>query len=238
MESQIFWNEIENLRKNHKGTFRITWLNHYSITRIPFFTLGHFQTLLIDGTLLQIALKLKSHKFSRTSADLVLPAFFSNQVNTRYLVIGGAEGESNLLMQSYNLQGIGMNGYDELKKLDFKEIQELILREAITVVIIGLGPGLQEQVSLQMPEVDGLLVITCGGWIGQSASKKNYFGVYWHRFRLGWLLRILHEPRRLLRRYTLGALYFVLNSRTLLSCLESHSNFEFEFGFITMKELP
>jgi beta-1,4-glucosyltransferase len=46
--------------------------------------------------------------------------------------------------------------------------------------------------------------LTCGGFLDQ-ALQVNYYPAWAYPLRLNWLVRVLREPRRLWRRYTVDA---------------------------------
>jgi Glycosyl transferase WecG/TagA/CpsF family len=59
------------------------------------------------------------------------------------------------------------------------------------------------------------VIFTAGGWLDQLADRPQYFPPLVHQLRLGWLLRIIREPRRLVRRYTLDAVSALRHIATL-----------------------
>jgi UDP-N-acetyl-D-mannosaminuronic acid transferase (WecB/TagA/CpsF family) len=71
------------------------------------------------------------------------------------------------------------------------------------VVVLGLGAPLQDSYLLDLLDngLTGQLLLTCGGWIDQ-VSQSDYYPSYAYRLRLNWLVRVLREPARLWRRYT------------------------------------
>jgi exopolysaccharide biosynthesis WecB/TagA/CpsF family protein len=92
-------------------------------------------------------------------------------------------------------------------------LRELVQRIQPDMVLVGLGAGLQEQVLLEaasaMPRGYAL---TCGGFLDQVLHPGYYPG-WAYPLRLNWLVRLAREPRRLWRRYTVGALLAVARRR-------------------------
>ncbi|WIM73054.1 WecB/TagA/CpsF family glycosyltransferase [Corynebacterium suedekumii] len=79
------------------------------------------------------------------------------------------------------------------------------------VIVLGLGAGLQDELAVELHEIlPGAVICTAGGWIDQFARREQYFPAWVHSLRLGWLWRIIHEPRRLTHRYTLDAVAILL----------------------------
>jgi len=185
----------------------VTWLNHWSIQHADWEALSRVHCIGVDGTLLQLLLRRAGYPLGRTSADLVLPVFFREVLpeGSTIALIGAAPGvaeKAGARITGHHVRA--WDGYGELAALrsDPTELREF----APDVVVLGLGAGLQDQVAV---ELHGLLpravICTAGGWIDQYSRKEQYFPVWIHRLRLGWLWRILHEPRRLIGRYTVDA---------------------------------
>ncbi|QMV86132.1 WecB/TagA/CpsF family glycosyltransferase [Corynebacterium hindlerae] len=189
----------------------VTWLNHWSVFRTDREELALMSAIGIDGTLLQLLLMRNGLGIGRTSADLVLPVLFDDilQPGSRIAVIGAEPGIARAAAQRITAhKAIGFDGFGELAELrrDPHKLHEF----RPDVIVLGLGAGLQDTVALEMhrlfPEA---IVCTAGGWVSQLASKQQYFPPIIHKLRLGWAWRIAHEPRRLIRRYTIDAVDFV-----------------------------
>ena len=220
--SQIFAQKI----RESTQVPRVTWLNHYSIQSVTQHQLSGFTYIGIDGTLLQLALRFFGHKVSRTSADLFLPHWLSAKTEPKILLIGGNPEISRSAAQKIQGTVSAIDGYEGLKLL--RQNYASLAQIGPTIVICSLGSPLQESVALeiieQMPNVE---VFTAGGWLEQTARKDQYFPNWVHSLRLGWLLRIIREPKRLLKRYTLDALRFILTARKHIALLESLESLDF-----------
>ena len=72
--------------------------------------------------------------------------------------------------------------------------------------MVGLGAPLQDQYALQLADAGlrGALVATCGGWLDQ-VTTPDYYPRFAYHAKLNWAVRLVREPRRLWRRYTVDA---------------------------------
>lgn len=192
-----------NLERGIGGT--LTWLNHYSALRareagVP---LHEFDYLGVDGILL---CRLVKTDCARTSADLLLPALLERSQQLRIALIGSTSGTllnvREKIESNYGHQVVLMrDGYEE------RPSPALLRRELRTnrvqLVIVGLGAPLQDFYALDI-RLRGVLVATCGGWLDQF-SGENYYPAWAYPLRLNWLVRLVREPRRLWRRYSIDA---------------------------------
>lgn len=200
-----------------------TWLNHWSLMHANWSALSRMDRIGFDGTFLQLALYKAGYHVHRTSADLVLP-FVLHEVlppNSSIVVVGAAPGvalQASARMGAHDIHAF--DGYTELRRL--RTNPDELIDISPTLILVGLGAGLQEQVASEFHEVcPDAIICTVGGWLDQLAHSEHYFPRWIHRLRLGWLWRIIHEPHRVLRRYTFDALKFSRKSRALIGRLES-----------------
>lgn len=204
----------------------MTWLNHYTIQQISPAELESFDFIGIDGTLLQLALRIKGHAVSRTSADLFLPIWLDKSKNERIALIGGSPAVSSLATKKISRAVVAFDGYAGLALLrqDFSRLETA----NPTSVICSLGAPLQEKTAGEIIRaLPNSSVFTSGAWLDQVAGKDKYFPKWVHALRLGWALRIIREPNRMLKRYTFDALTFVLYLKRNLSKLDSLVDFEY-----------
>jgi beta-1,4-glucosyltransferase len=192
----------------------VTWLNHFSaphaIDRAAE-ELSFFDVIGIDGKLLQIILG--GH--SRTSADLVVPELLSRLPHARVAIVGGpmdTEAERaaavSAILQSDSEVVLSCDGYNGLPSP--ASLREQLRSVGADVVIVGLGAGLQEQYAAAAKEsfTQGGLSLTCGGYLDQLLVE-GYYPAWAYPLRLNWLVRLVREPRRLWRRYSVDALQAV-----------------------------
>ncbi|GAB2501480.1 UDP-Gal:alpha-D-GlcNAc-diphosphoundecaprenol beta-1,4-galactosyltransferase [Corynebacterium atrinae] len=201
-----------------------TWLNHWSIQHADWGALSQVSCIGIDGTLLQLLMRRAGYDLGRTSADLVLPILFRDVLpaDSAIALIGAAPGVAAKAAARLGTRHRvrAWDGYEQLSSLRFnpEELEEF----SPDVIVLGLGAGLQDEVAVEFhrrfPEA---VICTSGGWIDQFSRKEQYFPAWVHKFRLGWLWRILHEPRRLLRRYTIDAVSILLKQREYVGRLQA-----------------
>ncbi|REE96164.1 WecB/TagA/CpsF family glycosyltransferase [Thermomonospora umbrina] len=85
-----------------------------------------------------------------------------------------------------------------------RRIVDMINEAAPDVLHVGLGTPLQQwfvannRHRLQVP-----IIVTCGAYFEHLAERRDYYPAWVTRLRLGWFYRLVREPRRLWRRYTL-----------------------------------
>lgn len=199
----------------------VTWLNHWSIQHANWEALARVSCIGVDGTLLQLLLQRAGLPLGRTSADLVLPVYFQEVLprDSKIALIGAAPGVARRAggrITRHRVQA--WNGYEQLKALrvDPGELREFLP----DVVVLGLGAGLQDEVAVELSHILPQAVIcTAGGWIDQYSRREQYFPPVIHRLRLGWLWRIIHEPRRLIGRYTVDAVGILVRWRSVVEKL-------------------
>ncbi len=209
----------------------VTWANHYSAVQ----NLEHgnaysdFSLIGIDGFFLRFLLKSRK---PRSSADLVLPQILSS-VPLRVILVGSSEkNQSDILREFENLYPQvevvkQMNGYDQL---NLEGLAEDILQEQPEMVVIGLGPVKQEVFVIELVKfLEGrcpqdLLLITCGGWLDQI-TVQDYYPPFAYKLRLNWLVRLLREPRRLWKRYTIYAFLAGKRRKNLRNYFQSLSGY-------------
>lgn len=205
------------------GAGTTTWLNHWSLMYANWSALTRMDRIGFDGTFLQLALYKAGRHVHRTSADLVMPFVLHSVLrpHSRIVVVGAAPGVAQQASTRMGAHEICcFDGYADLRRLR-KNPEELVALKP-QVILVGLGAGLQEEVAVQFHTVcPEAIVCTVGGWLDQLAQSEHYFPRWVHRLRLGWLWRIIHEPRRVLRRYTFDALRFSRKSRALIGSLET-----------------
>lgn len=184
----------------------VTWFNHVSIMRSieAGVDVARFDFVGVDGILLR---RLAAPRAPRTSADLVLPRLLSQLPGCRVALIGSdrvALENATAVIESLPSRPsvvLSCDGYSEL--VAPAEMAARLRDVRADVVVLGLGAPLQDSYLLALLDngVTGRLLITCGGWIDQ-VSRSDYYPPYAYRLRINWLFRVLREPARLWRRYT------------------------------------
>lgn len=191
----------------------VTWLNHWSVERAEWTSLRKMTHVGVDGTYLQLLLRSTGSRVERTSADLVLPLYLELVGDARVALIGAAPGVAEAAAARLSGVVFVADGFDGLASLLTDPTG--LRASAPTAVVLGLGAGLQDRTALRIRALlPDAAVFTAGGWIDQLAASSNFFPAVVHQLRVGWLRRLLREPRRLIRRYTTDAVVSALTFRS------------------------
>ncbi|MGY1840828.1 MULTISPECIES: WecB/TagA/CpsF family glycosyltransferase [unclassified Modestobacter] len=202
----------------------ITWFNHASMSRslaasVP---IDRFDYVGIDGLLLRW---LTAPAAPRTSADLVLPRLFDRvPEKCRVALVGSqrpsldAAARAIEALPSAPKVVFTCDGYGELPTAS--DLANRLLKLDVQVVVVGLGAPLQDNYVLDLVEcgMSHEVLLTCGGWLDQVASP-TYYPSFAYRLKVNWLIRVLREPGRLWRRYTVEAVLAYRRRRALKSYL-------------------
>ena len=198
----------------------VTWVNHYSFMvalRDARDDLHRMDVVGVDGKLLQWIVRAPN----RTSADTVVPLLLERHPAPRVALIGGSpesvEGRLSTFEKLVGANGsvtANIDGFGGIESPD-RLVEQLRTAEP-NIVLIGLGAGLQEQMAdLVKQHVSSVsLSVTVGGYLDQ-ASHVAYYPRFAYALRLNWLVRLLREPKRLWRRYSLDAMRAIMNGRWL-----------------------
>lgn len=188
----------------------ITWFNHYSVDQAMAadVDVSRFRYVGVDGFLLR---RLLAPESPRTSADLVLPLLLERlPAGSRLALIGSTE--ENLRAAAIHLEALpsaprvvyARNGYRDLEPA--AEAARHLLDLDVDVVVVGLGAPRQDSYVLDLAAngLSGALLATCGGWLDQ-VTVDGYYPSFAYQAKLNWLVRLVREPSRLWRRYTVDA---------------------------------
>ncbi|MCA0144888.1 WecB/TagA/CpsF family glycosyltransferase [Blastococcus sp. LR1] len=204
----------------------MTWLNHYSAL-VAETTVGvdlaNFDVVGTDGKLLQWLVGAER----RTSADLVVPLVLEELRLPRVALIGGTPqsvaAAAHALQSRSRIVG-AMDGFDGL--LRGGQLNAWLEERAPQLVLVGLGAGLQELVAQEVASASAeTVVLTCGGYLDQ-VSQAAYYPAWAYPLRLNWFVRLVREPRRLWRRYTIWAVRAVLRRGELRSMIRGCRGWE------------
>lgn len=204
------------LDRYRSGGVTVSWLNHYSALVCDWNALSRIDMIGVDGTLLQLILRLRGVEVLRSSADITLPSVFDALgANRTCALIGGAPGVAAKAAQRLPLTSVFIcDGYTGVTQV--REEPSALLDADPDVVLLGLGAPLQDIVAAELAQLmPNAMIATVGGWLDQLAAAEQYFPPIVHRLRLGWLWRVVHEPQRLLKRYTSFAARAVLERNRL-----------------------
>lgn len=187
----------------------ITFINHFSLQQGIEHLVNYkeFTGVGVDGFLLRAIL---GRQLSHNSADVYLPNILSDTPLLVFLV-GGNKITSKLNSEAFTSRFplSTVVGYVSGDKDGLKAAWESIKNSNPDLVVLGLGPGLQDVEALRLwklsrGEGNVRLFVTCGGWLDQL-SNPDFFPKWSYKLRLNWLLRLVREPRRLWKRYSYWA---------------------------------
>jgi beta-1,4-glucosyltransferase len=127
-------------------------------------------------------------------------------------------GQQDVLQKAadYVRHGLGQqiagvcDGYDDIKNL--RNLTDKINRTKPDVVLVALGNPIQEEWILDnRPALTAGVVIGVGALFDFWAGNKSRAPALVQRLRMEWFYRLCLEPRRLLRRYTVDIVTFLLH---------------------------
>jgi N-acetylglucosaminyldiphosphoundecaprenol N-acetyl-beta-D-mannosaminyltransferase len=96
------------------------------------------------------------------------------------------------------------------KSEDNKAILKQINSSHSDVLWVGLSTPLQQRwVHENRDRINSCVVITSGGYLDHLAERVNWYPAFFNKLHLSWLYRLLREPRRLWRRYSIELLEFM-----------------------------
>jgi N-acetylglucosaminyldiphosphoundecaprenol N-acetyl-beta-D-mannosaminyltransferase len=88
---------------------------------------------------------------------------------------------------------------------EYEQVAAELAQAAPVVVLVALGSPLQERfVTRFLSDKKGVVCISVGGLFDFASGAKPRAPLAWRELGMEWLWRLLHEPRRLGRRYLLG----------------------------------
>lgn len=208
----------------------VTWLNHYSAQVMnrtdTVDCVAQADLVGIDGIFLGRIVGCGA----RTSADTVIPALLPYTRNARVCLIGTTSsslekaGRSIAAMLAPDSRIVGMrNGFH--RSLESREVVDWVDSIAADIVIVGAGPGKQDEVCHKIRTASkSKLVLTCGGFLDQ-VHQESYYPSWAYPLRLNWAVRIFREPSRLWRRYTVDAVSALASSKSLRAQIRDFDGF-------------
>lgn len=206
--------EVE-LLYNESAAGAVTWLNHYSIMQDmrSSINLSSFSHVGVDGSLLRLILR---KPVPRTSADLLLPRLLeTRRAGHRLALVGGTtrallSAQSSIRASYQNIEvPLAIDGYAGM--VPAEDMAITLNSHSIDTVILGLGAPLQDKYAADLLAAGCKAVIfTAGGWLDQ-VSQTAYYPKWAYSLNLNWLVRLLKEPKRLWRRYSIDAVRAILS---------------------------
>jgi N-acetylglucosaminyldiphosphoundecaprenol N-acetyl-beta-D-mannosaminyltransferase len=164
----------------------------------------------VDGISLVNVLNRKFHKnirrYSFDDTSLTYPIFSFAKTNGNKIAVIGTreiflkEAITNIEEKHEVKVHYSRNGYFNSKEERKKCIREII-ETKIEIVICGMGTPYQERFLVELKDQGWVgYGFTCGGYLHQSAQKKNYYPEFFDKLNIRWVYRIIDEPK-LFRRY-------------------------------------
>lgn len=176
---------------------------------------------LADGIGVVIAVRLLLGKrIQRLSFDLLAEALFErlSREGLSVFFLGGATGVADkavhaLLEAHPGLNVVGCRDGFFSSEEEFLDVERFLNDSHAQVVVVGMGAPAQERMVVRLTDsLDGVAVITCGGFFDQVGLPRPYYPPWAYPLRLNWVVRLARDPRRLWRRYLVGNPTFLIDS--------------------------
>ena len=170
-----------------------------------------------DGIGMDVASMLlyrKKFKFNLNGTDF-MPFFFTKTKRPLRVFLLGAKADvlnkaAFYLEKKLNQQAVGLcDGFEEMGNTD--KLVERINHLNVDVVLVALGnPKQEEWILNNAHRLNAQFISGVGALFDFWAGDKPRAPVLVQRLRLEWLYRLCHEPKRLLKRYTVDILVFLM----------------------------
>ena len=188
-------------------------------------------TLFNDGVGVDLAGKIlygQSFPANLNGTDLTPRILDGLPPGTRIFLVGSAPGVALIAQQMLSalhpkLRFVGAE--DGFFSMDAEpELAHKIVATGAQLVLIGMGQPRQELWAARNRNSIGAVLLCVGAFLDFTAGEVRRAPSWIRRFRLEWVFRLAHEPRRLMRRYLIGNAAFVL--RILRQRLNSKSPYQ------------
>ena len=175
-----------------------------------------FDLVYADGVGVYIASRFLNGKFSfkkRINASDFLLILFSEIALQKWKVFLWGDTVSTLIKIKDIIKNVNFcgtrNGYDFENNI--AEIIDEINRNSPEILVIGLGPILQEKIiSKYKNKLNANIILAVGQGIKLLAGSKRRGPKIIRIMGLEWFVRLLTEPQRLWKRYLIGIPKFIL----------------------------
>jgi exopolysaccharide biosynthesis WecB/TagA/CpsF family protein len=125
----------------------------------------------------------------------------------------------NLCQQFPGLQiaGAQPSRFRQVSEIEKREIAETIMASGAAIVLVGLGCPRQEVWVYEYRNLITLPMLAVGAAFDFHAGAQSQAPAQLQKYGLEWLYRLIHEPRRLWKRYLLlNPLYLMLIAKQML----------------------
>jgi N-acetylglucosaminyldiphosphoundecaprenol N-acetyl-beta-D-mannosaminyltransferase len=173
--------------------------------------LARAEMVLPDGIGLRVAASMLGWRFpANVNGTDLLPELLLELAAERIPValIGGADGVAEKAAGAWHRQtGVAIagtwSGFDTDEA--YRAAVESLRRQGPCVVLVAMGTPHQERfVARYLADLPKAVSITVGGLFDFAAGGKPRAPLAWREMGMEWVWRLVHEPRRLGKRYIVG----------------------------------
>jgi len=226
MEDKSVAELIKSVLMKNAQISTFTWVNHYSclLNISNKISISDFDFVGIDG---QFLAYLMENKIITSAADRVLPLVLQDSV--KVLFIGGTKLNSNkrLFRIRKLFPKVEVVGNYDGFTVDTMSPQfaKSIFEKSPNLIIIGTGSPSQEKLSTYLKkfgmdlELSGIAIVTCGGWLDQILID-SYYPSWSYKLKLNWIIRLIREPMRLWKRYSVYAIKAIFKKSIIRNYLD------------------
>jgi exopolysaccharide biosynthesis WecB/TagA/CpsF family protein len=186
--------------------------------------ISDFNFVGIDGELLAKIMRFKS---KTTAADRVLPLILTESL--RVVLIGGTQVQVAKRVEVMNRKFPNakiVGNYDGYSfNLLSAEFGQSLFSNKPDLIVVGIGSPAQDLLAIFLKRYSiesGLnahtVILTCGGWLDQILFA-SYYPRWSYKLKSNWIIRLIREPSRLWKRYTIYAAVALLNKGKIRSYL-------------------
>ncbi len=162
------------------------------------------------------------HRHPTTDIGWELLAAFAAQLQrpVKVALIGGGDGlavRAGKFMNQRNEVDVVYteHGYHD----DWSDVLAQLNQLDWDVLVVGMGmPTEAFWVDRHLEQLQGSLVLTCGGWFSHIVGDEKRAPIWMRRVGLEWVARLVQQPTRLVGRYATGLLSTVAMIPTALAC--------------------
>lgn len=177
---------------------------------------GEDVILVNDGIGLDIAALIthgRRYRDNLNGTDFLPYLFTNSAVRRKVFLFGGrpgvAEKAGRIIERRFGHQVVGhLDGYSTLPA---GAIRDAINRSGAEIVLVAMGNPLQEEwIRANMAALDANLFVGVGALFDFLAGGVRRAPLWVRRIRCEWLFRLSQEPKRLLKRYSIDIISFLL----------------------------
>ena len=142
----------------------------------------------------------------------VMDACLTNGMRAFFLGADAAVNAALIARYRATYPGAAVTGHHGRIALDDRDVLERISRFNPDLLVLGMGvPRQFDWLLRHRQHLDVPLIVMTGGYFDFAAGTRSRAPQWMRRIGLEWLHRLLHEPRRLWRRYLLGIPVFIIH---------------------------